>query len=530
MKVSALNDPASRLLRPLGAIASGLLLSSAFAPLAWQVAAWIAPIPLLAVARCSLPRESFKWGWVAGLAFWLTSIFWLTRVTVVGWVLLSALCAVFTGLFAAVCSWWFARFGVERFAANAGGMVAAALAWAGLEYARSVTASGFPWNPLGAGQYRNPILIQIASWGGVYAVSALMILVSTGVALTLLRYVDLRGRWSRRPHGELFIALAALAAALAFGLHEIRKDTRGGATLRVALIQTNIPQDEKWNVEKILLIYERLRTLTENALFTKPDLVVWPETALPDDLRSSEKSYELVYRLATNGVPILVGTMDTAWSDAGPRYYNSSFLVDGDGVIAQTYDKRHLVPFGEYVPFRRALPFMKAMTPIEESFSSGSTSTVFQLEEPAARFSALICFEDTVAQLARESVRNGARMLVNQTNDAWFDPSAASRQHMAQCVFRCVENRVPAIRSANTGVTCHIDRFGRVRDLLREEGADMRFSGFKAAEVTLAPDDLALTFYTRHGDVFGGSALACAIGLVAAMLRRGPPVPERNSL
>ncbi len=162
------------------------------------------------------------------------------------------------------------------------------------------------------------------------------------------------------------------------------------------------------------------------------------------------------------------------------------------------------------------------MTPIEDSFSAGTTSTVFQLRSPAVRFSSLICFEDTVARLARESVRNGARLLVNQTNDAWFDPSSGSRQHMAHCVLRCVENRVPAVRAANTGVTCAIDPYGRVYDTLEREDGDTVFPGFATTAVQVPGTAFVPTFYTQHGDAFGraAGAFVVALGVGAWLLRR----------
>jgi apolipoprotein N-acyltransferase len=247
--------------------------------------------------------------------------------------------------------------------------------------------------------------------------------------------------------------------------------------------------------------------------------VVWPETAVPDDILRSRRSYDLVSGLLTNGVPILVGSMDTEWiGDYRPVHYNSSFLFEPDQGPLQGYDKRHLVLFGEYVPLQRFLPFMTAMTPIQASFTPGSTSTVFRLEEPDITFSALICFEDTVAHLARESVRNGARLLINQTNDAWFDVSAASRQHMAQCVFRCVENRVPAVRVGNTGVSCCIDPYGRVYDVLEKKDGGTVFPGFKNTSVLVPPPDRAPTFYTRKGDMLGGSAAMLSVTLFLAMV------------
>lgn len=493
----------------LAAIASGGLLYASFAPLAAAEAAWISLVPLLLACRSARSaRDSFRLGFLAGCVFWLASIVWLTHVTFPGWLALSCYCALYVGGFSVVAHLWLGRFGADRFLPNLGFMALLAAAWAGLEWIRSIFASGFPWNPLGASQVQNAALLQSAAWGGVYAVSALVTWVNAGVAVTVLRYVERRGRWGRRPHPEIFLAFLVVALLFMLGVRHLRATGPGDTRLRVALIQTNIPQDEKWDQEKVALIYARLEELTLAALRSGPlDLIIWPETALPDDVRSSPASYDLVYRLCTNGVPILVGSMDTEWPDEGaPIYYNSSFLFDAEGTLTGAYDKRHLVPFGEYVPFRRAVPFIKALTPIQESFSGGSTSTVFELASPPVAFSVLICFEDTVAHLARSSVRNGARLLINQTNDAWFDPSAASRQHMAQCVLRCVENGVPAVRVANTGVSCYIDRRGAVRSVLEDEHAGTLFAGFKTVEVWVPMNGFVPTFYARHGDVFAGAA------------------------
>jgi apolipoprotein N-acyltransferase len=357
-----------------------------------------------------------------------------------------------------------------------------------------------------------------ATSGGTYLLSGLIVWVSSAVAVTLLGYIERRGRWSRRPHMELILGCLAVAVALTWGWRQAKTGTGPGTPLRVSLIQPNIPQDEKWDQAKIDLIYQRLGELSTGALTARPDLMVWPETAVPDDVRTSEASSLMVMNVVTNGVPLLVGSMDTIWGLEGkPVFYNSAFLFEKDGSLVERYDKQHLVMFGEYVPLRHVLPFIKALTPIGESFDAGHTGTVFRLEQPEVPFSVLICFEDTFASVARKMVRNGARMLVNQTNDAWFDPSAGSRQHMAHCVFRCVENAVPAVRSANSGVTCAISRRGAITDLLADADGDPRIHGFLTVGVTVPPEEMALTLYTRVGDVFAWGCGILAMGIVAML-------------
>lgn len=513
----------------VGAVSSGLLLFAAFPPLEWRNAAWIALVPLLLACRFVGPHGAARLGFVAGMVFWLASICWLTRVTVAGWLILSFYSALYFIPPVLLVSVWTARRGVSSGLSNLVLMTLVTAAWTGAEYLRSTLFTGWPWNPLGASQYANLPLIQVARGGGAYAVSALVVWANTALALTVLRYLEVRGNWGRRPHPELMMGFLAVALAVTYGWRSLRADTGSGMPLRVTVVQPNIPQDEKWTREKFEMIYDRLRRLTEQALrIGGSDLVVWPETAVPDDIRDSEASYGLAVEMVTNGTPLLVGSMDTEWLDEGRRYYNSSFLFDTNGIIVKGYDKRHLVIFGEYVPLQPFLPFVKALTPIQASFSAGHTSTVFQLDRPAIPFSALICFEDTVAPLAAESVRNGARVLFNQTNDAWFDPSWAPKQHMIQCIFRCVENAVPAVRCANTGISCFIDRRGRVHDVLDDGSGFTRVMGIRAAEVHVPPDGMFLTFYTRHGDVF---AQACAgIGALALFfsLRSGRDAGKKS--
>lgn len=503
----------------VAAVCSGLLLAGSFAPRELAEAAWIALVPVLVAVWGSGIRRAFQLGLVAGLAFWLPSVWWLTKVTAPGWVGMALYCAQYIALFVVGAALWWRRWGVDRWWRNVLFMLFAAAWWAGLELARSTWFTGFPWNPLGATQYRNAALLQPAAWGGVSLVSALVVWVNAGVALTVIQYMERRGHWGRRPHPEIIAAFLVVSLVFAWGVKRLRATPPGELPIRVALIQTDIPQDEKWDEAKINTIYQRLRELTMGALRAgTSDLIIWPETALPDDVATSEPSYNLVYELVTNGTPILVGSMDTHWPEAGyPKFFNSSFLFDVNGEPLQVYDKRHLVPFGEYIPLPRLMPFLKALTPIQESFSAGTTSTVFTLPGREVPFSVLICFEDTVAHLARESVRNGARMLVNQTNDAWFDPSAASRQHMVQSILRAVENGVPLVRVANTGVSCVIDRRGAVQARLEDEQGHTRVKGFKLAEVRPAPPAMPLTFYTRYGDVIPASAGLTALALVLVL-------------
>ena len=502
------------------ATASGLLLASAFPPLEWAEAAWIAWVPLLLVLPQTTPRRAFELGLLAGATFWLCALFWLTHVTWPGWILLSLYCGLFVAGFSALAAWLMREWDRERLAGSLGVLFMLPLVWVGFEYLRCILFTGFAWNPLGGSQYARINLIQVAAWTGVYGVSALIILINTAVALTLHRY----GRHARRGRGwhpEMMIGFLTLLFVMLAGTRLAQPTQNHAQVLRTAVIQPNIPQYEKWTKEFVDSIYDQLRSLTQLAIHAgEPDLVIWPETAVPDYVRESRRSYELVRDLTRQGAPLLVGSMDMEWvDDAPPRYYNSAILFDRQGTLVEVYDKQHLVMFGEYVPLQRLLPFMTAMTPIEASFDPGAESTIFELEEHAVSFAVLICFEDTVSRLARRAVRKGARLLINQTNDAWFEESSASWQHMTHSVFRAVETRTPIIRAANTGVSCGIDAHGRIHDLLADADGNTFVSGFKIISSRIPAEGRALTFYVRYGDIFAWTGVIAALALVIAAWR-----------
>ncbi|MDD5678264.1 MAG: apolipoprotein N-acyltransferase [Kiritimatiellae bacterium] len=501
----------------LASVLSGLLLFAAFPPLEWSVLAWVALVPLLVISAAATPRIAFRWGLLAGLVFWLSSLVWLTRVSWAGWFMLCLYCALFMGCFALSVAWWVACKGLQPRQGNPLMMLSIPALWVGWEYLRSTLLSGFPWNPLGASQYANLSLIQTAQIGGVYLVSYLVVLVNAAGALILIQSIRRQPDKHRRMHPELLIALFGIGLALLYGYSALRRLPETRQTLKVTAVQVNIPQLEKWSEAWTTEINNRLRRTSLHAVeHCSPDLIVWPETVVPDFVRISRVSQKVVADVIQHGTPLLMGSMDFEDSGRSTKYFNSAFLYQPGEAPPQTYAKRHLVLFGEYIPLERWFPFLRVLTPVEESFTPGREAVVFRLGQRA--FSVLICFEDTVAGLARDCVRAGARLLINQTNDAWFDPSWASRQHMAQCVFRCVENRVDAVRASNTGITCFIDRQGRIVSMLGRAEGPLPDPDYLTCTVSLPPADMPLTFYTRHGDILGLGCAAFTLTLLMAMV------------
>ena len=531
----------------LDAALAAVLLAGAFSVRGAPWAALVGLVPLWGMARLAPEGRAMRFGAAAAFAFWAVSLRWLTNVTVIGWLGLSAYCALLVMPSVLFANRW--KGGPLGFAFGLAGI------WWGMEWFRGWFGGGFPWNPLAAAMVPWNWTIQPAEWVGAGGVSALVALANallvwplTGGRRCRAMEAWLRGESpeamppppvSRRQRMKDAVAwgVGVLAVAAWFGIGFLQWLSYGFAEfdnvehpVTVAMVQPSIPQDEKWVSSKVDMIYSRLATLTRQAIAgpaPAPDAVLWPETAVPDDLLTSKRSMALASSLCrARGTPLVTGTLDTVIDEAAGTvaYYNAAALLDAQGRPAASYAKRHLVVMGEFVPLSRWIPaaWRRALG-IPPDITPGTEGAVFPLgprgaEVPAAP---LICFEDLVASLARRDVADGARLLVNLTNDAWFDDALAPMQHMRAAALRTVENRVPLLRAANTGVTCAIDRTGRVTELLRDDATGRTAAPGVLRETVFAPPDgMRLTFYTRFGDIGGvPCAAATALWLAAGWLR-----------
>ncbi len=489
-------------------------------------AAWLALVPLLLVLAHASPRQGAALGFLAGFVFHLIGLAWVLAlritwgnlpVTILSWMVLALYCSIYVSLFGSIYA---ALAGMVNQKGQVGRLALLLLGpavWVGLEYFRAILFTGFPWNLLGASQYENPVLLQTARVGGVYGVSFLIVLFNTALALTVQRvWQEIRGGIKgRRWHVELMMGLLALLFAWSMGMRSLGRltqvameDPRG---IRIALIQPAIPQVQKWSEEHAREIETVLAEQTDLALMSRPDLVVWPETATPGMVRFDPVSRALVADAVAEGSALLVGTMDA--DPITREYFNAALLVGPDEKIHGTYYKRHLVPFGEYVPLTSWFPVLEHLAPLGFSCTPGAKDQEL-LSLPGADgtilASVLICFEDVFPYLARRDVRRGAQVLVNVTNDGWFDGTAAPRQHLALAVVRAVENQVPMVRAANSGVSAFIDQGGRIKEIPgpRAEGS----RGWGARGVVIMPPGQRPTLYTRYGDWL--LAIPSAVGTV----------------
>jgi len=501
------------------AVTAGLALALSFHKTNVAGLAWVAPGLMLVAARGG---RTFWLGYLAGFTHYLVSLSWLLQIPVrfypiLGWV---ALC-VYLALYPAAWVWLVSRFAVEVSSWWRRTLFAlfAATAWVAMEMAVARVFTGFPWNLLGASQQKLLPLNQLASFTGVYGVSFLAVWISVSLvhALDALRTSPARRHvWLK----DLAWPLLVVAAVYAWGLHEIRSQPRPEREVRVALIQPAIPQTMIWNPAESETRFAELIHLTEAALTNQPQLVIWPEAALPSPVRADPEAQRAIVRLAvTNRVWFIIGSDDFDFRGTNEIHFNSSFLVTPRGEFISTYRKRRLVIFGEYVPLIDYLPFVKYLTPISGGFTAGEAPVTFDLGEVNAKTSVLICFEDVFPHYAREHARADIDFLVNITNDGWFRESAAHWQHAASAAFRAIENGVPLVRCANNGISCWIDRFGGLHDVFFDGDRDVYRAGFKIVRVPIAATRTR-TFYSQHGDVFGWVCVAITVVALALTVRR----------
>lgn len=370
-----------------------------------------------------------------------------------------------------------------------------AAAWVTVEYLRSHIGSGFPWLLLAHSQWQVPKHMPLAQIGGVYAVSYLVALFNATLAAGVEIFLQKPRRW--RPFALGALALLGLTAASVFLWRRAPADA---GALRVAVVQGNIDQYKKWDEAYVQEILDAYTRGTRKALGEKPDLVVWPETSVPGWYPNDGRMADWVGGLAREGrTPFLVGAPTRGEGD-----FNAVFLITGKGDAAGVYRKRHLVPFGEYVPFRTILGKLFSVLNALGTFDAGVSAE--PLPGPAP-LGVSICFEGLFPSLSRESVRAGAAVLVNVTNDGWYRDTAAPEQHLAATVFRAVENGRWLVRAANTGISAFVTPRGVI-------SARTPLLAPAVLDGAVAP----LTHhtpYTRWGDVF---ATLCVLGTMAALL------------
>lgn len=513
----------------LAAIVSGFFCTGCFPPFNQTWLCWIALAPLICAVWFPRQNSRRRWlrnlllGYVAGIVFFTAAFSWLGALgDLYGNFFLhslSFLLSTYLALYFALWTWFLGLIKPSTFLGSVRNLLVAGLAaaaWTTLEWIRGWLFSGFGWNGLGVALNRNWPLIQIAEFTGVLGLSFVVVFANLiAVAVPIRLFTEAKTR-QMRPHFDLTLTMICLVALFVFGLQKVRKSAPT-SPLRVTAVQANVPQLQKFDPQFTSEIFKRFSQLSQIAVQTNtpPDLLVWPESSMPDPVRDpNSRSYEFVRNFcASIKSNLLVGTLDFEED----HDYNAAVLVSDGGERMQVYRKIHLVPFGEYIPARKSFPLFAAIAGswVPGDFTSGGSFTTFRLTNTQIQIAPLICFEDTVGDLVRQPVTRGASLLVDITNDGWFLQSAGSQQHVANALFRCVETRRPMVRAANTGVTCFIDQFGRISELLQDDNGSTFTEGVLTGTVDV-PIGGQLTFYVRHGEWF--AELCTVVTFAAAVM------------
>lgn len=489
------------------AAGSGCLGALAFpTPGLWPLS-FVAWAPLVVVLHGVRARFGALLGVVAGVAFFAVALRWLSGLTLTGWAALSIVLAGYVAVFGAGAATLLERPTTPNRVAIAG-------MWVAIEWIRGWLFTGFGWGALGYALAPSPTMIQLAAIGGVPLLSFAIVGCNVAVASAWLGYRRAGVRGARVPAA---LAVALPVAMVAYGAIVLSSETGVSGELRVAVIQGAMSPHDKWGERGIYESGQRYVSLSDRASERAPQLIVWPETAIPAPLdggrRMAVKSRGLRRRVQEVWrAPLLFGIPEPSGPDA---FYNSAELYAVDGVPREPYRKRRLVPFGEYRP---ALFSFLPRVIDGPRFVHGSGGAAFDVN--GARVGVLICFED-VFPTEGTARAAGADVLAVITNDAWFG-AAGIAQHFDIAILRAVETRRSVVRAANTGISALIDPRGRVL----ERAPDGQ--SFAVGDVPLA---YGTTAFARAPDAVPLASLAgalLALGFAIARRRSGRQVVDRN--
>lgn len=505
------------------AVFSAAGMAAAFPPLDWWPLALVGLVPLLLLAWRLRPIQAFFAGWLFGLTLSGALMYWLwVALTVYGGMppylaaAALAMLLLYLGLYPAAWAWLASLSG----RGGPGWWWLAPLAWAGLEWLRGWLFTGLPWLPLAGGVSGALPLVQTAElWGAA----------GVGLAVAAVNALLARAAWplvmGRRPAARelacLALALVLTAAGWWWGagrMREVRAAAEAAPKLTVTVVQANVPLKEMWRPERraqVIASHAELTRLAAADSPRRPWLVVWPESAAPFYLMLDARPSQPVVDLAREmDAYLAVGSLGAVPKPETGKLATSNrvWLLGPRGTALDHYDKVHLVPFGEYTPLPSIFFWIGAVAQVGSDFAMGTEGK--NLDAGGASVAPLICYESIFGELARAQRARGARLMINQTNDAWYGKTGAAAQHMRHLVLRAVENRVAIARAANTGISCFV----------MPDGGVVQATGLfvPAVETRALPLLWMSTFYTRHGDWLGplGFLAVAVIPLAAWLVRR----------
>jgi len=487
-----------------------------FPPLDASVFAYVMLVPGLFWAYLKpAAKIYFPTLFLAQAVAWTILLGWLHNVTWLGLLLLGPFTGAWVGLWYVAAWWTMPRLLGKGIPVRLVAMVGLCAVWVLLEWTRTWVLGGFAWLPLAASQWDRISILQVAAYTGAGGVSFVVVALNIGFAAyahRLFREHDKSGMGKRSQ--EFFLAVFLLLAC--FSIQMVETTNRGDYEVsvgRVAVVQPYIPQQVKWDPAMGTEILATLEQTTLDASSLRPELILWPEAVTPWAVRGDAGVRNWVENLVrVIDVPLVLGSIAVEPDAEGELLWeNGAFLVKPDtGLDERYYVKRHLVPFGEYVPVRPLLGWLEKVTDVGGDFTPGTgpNPLLVPLGNGLLAVGPLICFEDTYPGLARASVQAGSDVLAVLTNNAWFGEGGAAYQHAAHSVLRAVETRRPVLRVGNGGWSGWIDEFGVVRSVLTDRNDSVYFRGYRAIDVRRDYRWIGReSFYVAHGDWF---VLVCA--------------------
>lgn len=432
-----------------------------------SVLEWFALVPWFLTVKKEKNIYAFLLSLWVGILFWGMTVYWLCLVTGLGFLLLLP----YLGLYFAISGWcmgYILKNGRLFITFTLG-----PLAWFFFEALRGFLLGGFPWLNLSHAQYLNIPLLQLSSFGGGGIISLLVILVNLIIVETFL---------ARRKAPFVLALFLILSFSHITGYILLKYSAKKKQILRVGVIQPNII--DKWNEEFEEEKFGILMDLSYSSLSYSPQFLVWPETAFSYDLEKEKLHRDILKKFAReHRLYLLAGSVKEL---SHKKFYNQAVLISPDGDIS-SYNKVRLVPFGEYVPLGDILPqwkrWVEHISGYRFSFVPGKEEKLLYIDRTP--FGVLICFEDIFPSLSRKLRKKGARFLVNITDDRWFGETPAPYQHLAASVFRAVENNIPVVRSANTGVSAVIDSCGRITGMVKDRNKAIFVRGVLIRDILL---------------------------------------------
>ncbi|OGC38775.1 apolipoprotein N-acyltransferase [candidate division WOR-3 bacterium RBG_13_43_14] len=462
-------------------ILAAIMSALAFHPIGLHFLAWFSVVPFMFAIENLKPSAAFKSGIIFGFFFALFSVFWIVFVeTPSGIKILMVFGLLLMFLYFGI------YYGIATLFARHTGWYSLPFILSGMEFIRGIGEIGFPWLSFGYSQARYPLIIQQASIYGIYGLSAWLFLVN------VLLYKVLKCRKIK----ELIILMIIILLPISYGIFKLR-DSSSSPYLGIGVIQPNIDPNLKFTRGMREETFRRLIEFSSQCAKQyyrdnnrRLDLIVWPETAIPVNLKTPGRYQDRVIELVEQiQVPVLSGSPLIEKQERA--IYNGAILIIPGPGLVQEYRKLHLVPFGEHIPYEQRFPFLRNIDVSGGHYSPGTEYTIFQLDRYS--FSCLICFESIFPEISRAYVRKGADFLVNITNDGWFGKISGSQQHNDMAILRTVENNVSLARSANTGISMLVDNKGRI---LTESGVFEE--AYLSKDIPIANGS---TMYNRVGDI-----------------------------